>query len=142
MKEDRIITNLLLQLNKGKHQAHSASVDNHSNANSNQLEANMSSLDLVEDPTWYLDSVASSHLTRDKSQLTDIVPHSLSSLTTIGGHQLLVHGKGKATIRGNKTLNNILYVPSATRSLIFVGKLADDGHIITFDAKTCSIVHS
>lgn len=51
-------------------------------------------------------------------------------------------GKGKATIQGNKALCNVLYVPSATRSLVFVGKLANTCHIITFDAKTCSIVHS
>lgn len=51
-------------------------------------------------------------------------------------------GKGKAIIQGNKALNHVLYVPSTTRSLVFVGKLVDSGHIITFDSKSYSIVHA
>lgn len=41
-------------------------------------------------------------------------------------------GKGKAKIGHNKSISNVLYVPRATRSLISVGKLIDQGHIVIF----------
>lgn len=142
IREDQIVANLLTQLNKGKHQPHSASIEDHFNGDFDHLEANMASLELANDPTWYIDSTTSSHLTRNKLQLTNIVPRPSTSLTTVGGHKIPVLGKGKAVIHGNKALNNVLYVLFVTQSLVSVGKLANSRHIITFDSMSCSVVHS
>lgn len=107
------------------------------------LEENMVALDLDQEPTWYLDSTASSHLTSDKSQLTKFVPCSFpSSLTTTSGHRLPVVGKGKVVLGKNKTISNVLYVSDAIRNLVSIGKLVDAGHIITFDARSYKVVHS
>lgn len=140
-REQRMISQLVAQLGKS-HQAHSAATEDHSD-DDGHLEANMAALDIDRDPTWYLDSAASSHLTGESSHLTNVIEHlSPSSLTTASGHRLPVLGRGKAKLSDNKTLDDVLYVPAATRSLISVGQLADAGHIITFDAHSCSVVHS
>lgn len=103
----------------------------------------MATLDLDQEPTWYIDSATSSHLTSDKSQLSNIESRpTKSSLTTTSGHKLSIVGKGKAIVGDNKTLHNVLYVPTATRNLVSIGKLANDGHIIMFDARSCTVVHS
>lgn len=71
--EQCMITDLMSKLDKSKHQAHSTSHNDQSNGDSDHLEANMATLDLDQDPTWYIDSTASSHLIGDRSQLTNVV---------------------------------------------------------------------
>lgn len=54
----------------------------------------MATLGLDDEPTWYIDSTASSHL-------TDVVPQpSRTTITTAGGHRLPVVGKGKVVFTG------------------------------------------
>lgn len=80
-----MINQLVAHLGKAKHQAHLATTNDHSDGDSYHLEANMVTLDLDQDPAWYIDSTASSHLTGDNSQLTDVIAHpSHSTLTTMG----------------------------------------------------------
>lgn len=105
-----MISQLVAQLGKSNHQAHSTLTEDHS-INDGHLEANMVALDLERDPSWYLDSTAQSHLTGESSHLTNVSEHlSPTSLTTVGGHCLPVLGKGKAKLPGNKTLDNIFIV--------------------------------
>lgn len=79
-----MITQLVAQLSKGGHQAHSVATDDQSD-DDHHLEANMAALDLERDPDWYLNSAASPRLTEESSQLIDVTCSLVpSSLTTIG----------------------------------------------------------
>lgn len=95
----------MAQHNKGKHLAHLAASDDHSNGNSNHLEANMAALVLDEETTWYIDFATSSHHTRGNSQLTNVVTQPSTTTTIASGHRLLILvGKGKAILTEKKFL--------------------------------------
>lgn len=113
----------MAQLNKSKHQAHSTlTSEDHSDGDSDHhLEANMAAIGLNDEPTWYIDFTITSHLIGDSSQLNNVVSRSSpTTITIVGGHRLPQVGKGKAILKGNKSLDNFLYVPFATRNLISV----------------------
>lgn len=96
-----------------------------------------------EEPAWFLDSGASSHVTGTKAYLSAHAPAQITSIKTTSGQSLPVHSQGTASIEQSsgeiKHIEHILYVPGVKSNLLSVGKLADFGHLILFDSDKCSI---
>ncbi|KAE8721332.1 hypothetical protein F3Y22_tig00016212pilonHSYRG00019 [Hibiscus syriacus] len=93
---------------------------------------------------WVIDSGAMHHVT---SNLTSITHHSNCSnhgkLMVGNGYSLPVQMVGKAELpilSRTLSLSNILHVPSITKNLLFVSKLARGNHVfLEFYAKTCCV---
>lgn len=103
------------------------------------LEANLIEVTtLTEDNTvWILDSGANVHMTGEGRHLSHFVPLATSSkVATAGGFALDIKGKGALTFNDNK-ISDILYVPSARRNLISIGKITDLGHTVCFNSTHC-----
>lgn len=90
--------------------------------------------------TWILDSGASTHISRDKSSFTSLSDNSATSnVLTASGSGMPVSGSGCISLSKNKTISDVLYVPSITRNLLSIGKLTDQGHSVVFNSKYCYI---
>lgn len=63
-------------------------------------------------------------------------------MLTTNGTEMPTAGAGCIKLADNKTISDVLYVPSVTRNLLSVGKLADQGHTILFDSKHCYVFDS
>ena len=86
------------------------------------------------DPSWYVDSGASTHVTHDMK--------SLSQISEYGGHDSLIVGDGsglKITHTGKVvfpthirpiTLRDVLYVPAIKKNLLSVAKLITDNEFV------------
>jgi hypothetical protein len=89
---------------------------------------------------WFLDSGTSAHITRARNLLHEVraVPSS-STITTAGGKSLPIVGHSVTTLEKNKSVDQILYVPSIWKNLLSVGKFADAGYYTLFGPKRCWI---
>lgn len=96
-----------------------------------------------EEP-WFLDSGASSHVTRNASLMTNPTESSVSSIRTAVGQVLPVKNKGTVSFPTSKikSVGDVLYVPGVNTNLLSVGSLADLGHNILFTSKHCMIFDS
>lgn len=95
-------------------------------------------------PTWYLDSRASTHVTPDVNNLSIHTPYSGPAKVAVGnGQSLLVQitSFGKISTLYQFKLNNIFHVPNLSTSLLYVHQLAEDNNcLITFDANAFVIL--
>lgn len=93
---------------------------------------------------WYMDSRASNHVTRVRAKLQWIEGNSSGHTVKIadnGVHQVGAAGSSIVKIVSSKIkLGNILYVRTLTHSLLLVGSLIDQGHIIVFTNLQCIIL--
>lgn len=95
---------------------------------------------------WYMDSRASNHVTRVRAKLQWIEGNSSGHTVKIadnGVHQVGAAGSSIVKIVSSKIkLGNILYVRTLTHSLLLVGSLIDQGHIIVFTNLQCIILNN
>lgn len=88
----------------------------------------------VMDPSWYMDSGASYHVTPHSAQFEDFTPT---------GEQASVTGIGSVSLFQNNSklqLNDVLLVPTATKSLISVSKLTSDNPVnVHFTNSNCLV---
>lgn len=105
------------------------------------LVAMLSQLATRDETEWILDSGARSHFSNSKQSLSNFAATTTSAnVTTAGGAQLPVTGKGKVKFPGNKAMSNVLYVPSIQKNLLSVGQLADQGHNVLFTSRHCYVM--
>ncbi len=76
--------------------------------------------------------------------LHDIVEtHSFSSVQSTSGYARGVKGKGHVKLRLNgsiKKIMDVLYVHGMKNNLIYVGVLADKGHLDVFNSIRCFVL--
>ncbi|KAE8711850.1 hypothetical protein F3Y22_tig00110271pilonHSYRG00126 [Hibiscus syriacus] len=120
---------------------------NHSSANRGDNMSTTKSQDHVVSAghdQWIIDSGATHHVTPNEASLT---PHSSyanpGKLIVGSGDYLPVHLVGKAELNTSSrtlALSNILHVPSITKNLLSVSKLAKENSVfLEFHAKTCYV---
>ena len=99
----------------------------------------------VEDPSWYIDSGASTHITVDSGKLFNMQPYyGTESLLVGNGNALEIKHIGSTVFDTLTTepllLNNILHVPNITKNLLSVSQLlADNNVIVEFVGTFCFI---
>ncbi|KAH9744437.1 retrovirus-related pol polyprotein from transposon RE2 [Citrus sinensis] len=104
-----------------------------------------SSPEIVEDPSWYIDSGASTHITADSGKLFNMQPYcGTESLLVGNGNALEIKHIGSAVLDTLTTepllLKNILHVPNITKNLLSVSQLlADNNVIVEFVGILCFI---
>jgi hypothetical protein len=91
-----------------------------------------------------MDSGTTNHVTGQRASLALINnnPHG-HNITIADGTNLRVGAIGSTTLSsgsGGKNLNKVLYVPVLKRSLMSVGSLTNDGHIVVFTKLYCLIL--
>lgn len=83
------------------------------------------------DPSVYVDTGASSHMTNDAGILTNLVPYSGSDQVLVGnGSQLNITHIGDCNQYKNLKLNKVLLVPNIKKNLISVSQLVKDNSCI------------
>jgi hypothetical protein len=86
------------------------------------------------DPTFYVDSGATTHMTSQGGKLRNLKPYFGTSSVFVGNGQALpITHKGKAllkTTQGKLHLNNILVVPKLKKNLLSVSQLINDNDCI------------
>ncbi|XP_021757509.1 uncharacterized protein LOC110722552 [Chenopodium quinoa] len=86
---------------------------------------------------WYMDTGATSHMTRDSGNLSKLFNLSIPQFILVGGGKRIpMHGYGNYTTPSPKPfhLKNILYVPNIIKNLISVRKFTCDNSVsIEFD---------
>ncbi|KAK9066849.1 hypothetical protein SSX86_014172 [Deinandra increscens subsp. villosa] len=89
------------------------------------------------DPTWYLDTGATNHMSHSAGKLSSYVLNSrLNSIVVGNGSQIPIHGTGHTTINTSFPLHlkDILVSPSLIKNLCSVRRLTTDNNIsIEFD---------
>lgn len=109
------------------------------------MEATITELDSTSSPahSWVLNSGASTHISRDKSNMSELRPTTAPLfVTTANGTKMPVLRTGCTPISSNNKLSNILYIPSMTRNLLSIGKLADQGNTVLFNSDHCYVVNN
>ena len=97
---------------------------------------------------WVIDSGATSHMCHDKSLFVDFAPLRKQEVVSLGdGHQQEATGHGTVMLELDKAarikkckLQNVLYVPTLTYSLISVGKATNAKKKIVFKAEGCNFL--
>lgn len=88
----------------------------------------------LQDPSWYLDSGASNHVTTDFGKLTLKGTHlSFSKVVVDNGTKVPIQGIGSSYLAGRKRnllLKDILLVPLMQKNLISISKLTQDNSVI------------
>ncbi|CAM6096996.1 unnamed protein product [Calypogeia fissa] len=88
---------------------------------------------------WLIDSGASSHVTGNRTTLSQMSRSPASHVTTASGSHIPIAGKGSVKFNKNKAVSKVLYVPGVTRNLLSVGQLTDDGYSILFNKRKCYV---
>lgn len=91
-----------------------------------------------KDETWYIDSGATDHMSKQRSWFRDYAKLSTPKSITLGnGDQIHAIGHGKIDILSydgtkwiEKTLANVLYVPKLHANLFSQSKVLDNGHTL------------
>ncbi|KAI3690006.1 hypothetical protein L2E82_47980 [Cichorium intybus] len=96
------------------------------------------------DPSWYMDSGASTHLTSDQGKLSSSMTTSpVTSIFVGNGSSIPIHGFGHAsftTPSHSYALKNILFTPSIIKNLLSVRKFTIDNQTsVEFDPSGFSI---
>ncbi|KAI3710146.1 hypothetical protein L2E82_39920 [Cichorium intybus] len=96
------------------------------------------------DPSWYMDSGASTHLTSDQGKLSSSMTTSpVTSIFVGNGSSIPIHGSGHAsftTPSHSYALKNILFTPSIIKNLLSVRKFTIDNQTsVEFDPYGFSI---
>ena len=110
--------------------------DKENDCDLDQIEAHLTS-------SWYVDSGASKHITGDIDAFENF--RSIDSPTSIkiaDGKAYPVIGTREASVsstKGEIKFQKVLYVPSVTKNLLSVGKIADQNYGIYFNSTHCFI---
>ena len=97
---------------------------------------------------WILDSGASSHMTCNKSWLTNFRDSLADEYVTLGdGRKINIQGSGDVSIKlsndgvgCNIRLKNVLYVPQLATNLISLPKTTSSGLKVHLDGNSCTIL--
>jgi len=93
--------------------------------------------------SWIVDSGASQHLSRDRTQfLTYKSVSQPKSITIADGTRIEAHGIGDIAIQtraGIIRLTDVWYVPNMGASLISVARMVDAGYTVQFDQAICFV---
>lgn len=94
---------------------------------------------------WWIDSGASSHMTRHKEYFTSLLSYERE------GKIIYMANDGECDIKGigsilislstnrNATLENVLFIPSITKNLLSVSQMVDKGLEVKFVGEACLI---
>ncbi|XP_024046667.1 uncharacterized protein LOC112101007 [Citrus clementina] len=90
--------------------------------------------EIVEDPSWYIDSEATNHITNDLSKLVNPKAYVGNEQLYVGdGNALLIEHVGSVQLTTNTFeslfLNHVLHVPKITKNLLSVSKLLADNNV-------------
>ncbi|GAU43462.1 hypothetical protein TSUD_141000 [Trifolium subterraneum] len=103
------------------------------------IEAALHTLHLAQsDPSWYMDTGATSHMTSTHGNLSSYFNLSKNNSIIVGnGHSVPIQGFGNANLpppHPPLALSNVLHAPKLIKNLIFVRKFTTDNHIsVEFD---------
>lgn len=92
---------------------------------------------------WYIDSGASSHMTRYGDILTDTKNANVSEVATANNEALKVECVGNSRFKfddSSVVVNDILHIPRLSANLLSVYKMVLQGNTIVFDAYGCKIL--
>jgi len=102
----------------------------------------------LRDPLWYLDSGASHHLTHDNDNLIAKMSYSGPDVVKIGNNTgLPIKNVGSAVYTSpctahNFFIYNLLHVPSISKNLLSVSRLARDNNVFfEFHSDFCLVKH-
>ncbi|GKE94861.1 hypothetical protein Tco_1579716, partial [Tanacetum coccineum] len=93
---------------------------------------------VVQIVLWYLDSGYSRHMTRDRSQLTNLVNKFLGTVKFENDHVAKILGYGDYQI-GNVTISRVYYMEGLGHNLFFDGQFYDSNLEVSFRQHTCFI---
>lgn len=88
-------------------------------------------MDAAFDPSWYLDTGASSHMTNNAGNLASLCPSNSNTVTVGNGHVIPVPAIGNASISTPShvfSLPETLFVPCLSKNLISVRQFTRDNH--------------
>lgn len=113
---------------------YSNSTSNNPSNNTITHLAYVASASTIADPSWYMDSGVSAHITNNSANL-DHITHAYGKEEVIvgNGEKLTVKNTGVASLpckHQNLRLKNVLYASQVTKNLINVYKLTPDNNII------------
>ena len=105
------------------------------NQNQNSVAPFISSPEVIEDPSWYIDSGASSHITNDSGKLLDLQPYFGSEELLVGnGNGLKIKHIGSVLLATYShkplLLNHVLHVHHITKNLLSVSQLLTDNNVL------------
>ncbi|GKB33314.1 integrase, catalytic region, zinc finger, CCHC-type containing protein [Tanacetum coccineum] len=91
---------------------------------------------VVQIVLWYLDSSCSKHMTRDRSQLTNLVSKFLGTVKFGNDHVAKIISYGDYQI-GNVTISRVYYVEGLEHNLFSVWQFCDSNLEVAFRQHTC-----
>jgi hypothetical protein len=93
--------------------------------------------------TWYLDSGASNHMTRDWKKFKEIDSTFSGKVKFGDGSTVDIEGIGSIVFDGNSgnqwLLRDVYYIPKLRANLISLGQLAENGHMVLMDEDIITI---
>ncbi|KAL0558905.1 hypothetical protein IC582_003491 [Cucumis melo] len=98
--------------------------------------------DNVVEPTWYLDSGCSNHMTGNRNIFVTLDESFQSEVKTGDNTRLQVKGQGDILVKtkkGTKRVTNVFYVPGLKHNLLSIGQLLQQGLKVSFEGDICAI---
>ncbi|KAH9671717.1 reverse transcriptase Ty1/copia-type domain-containing protein [Citrus sinensis] len=101
--------------------------------------------EIAKDPSWYIDSGATNHITNDLGKLVNPKAYVGNEQLYVGdGNALLINHVGSVKLTINTfepfSLNHVLHVPKITKNLLSVSKLLADNNVTLKFVGTCCFV--
>jgi hypothetical protein len=112
---------------------------NVNNPSPTDIESAFNTLQLSQpDPSWYMDTGATSHMTSSSGNLSSYFKLSNNHKIIVGnGHSVPIQGLGKTQLENPHpplVLNNVLHAPNLIKNLVSVRKFTTDNKVsIEFD---------
>ncbi|CAA0832638.1 Unknown protein, partial [Striga hermonthica] len=107
--------------------------------NDNVCLSSILALKSTSNSDWYFDSECSRHMTGLKSNLTNIMHVSSSSVTFGDGAKNKVLGIGCLNVPGLPKLKNVLLVQNLKANLLSISQLCDQGLYVNFTKTQCHV---
>lgn len=103
-----------------------------------------------QNDAWYVDSGATSHMTKHKDLLQNESPSSIKRIRVADNKELSVESSGQVSLdtyndKGHEKkvlFNNVLYVPELATNLLSVSQIIHSGGQVIFDKTGCVIMNS
>lgn len=104
------------------------------------------SLNGIDSENWYIDSGATAHFTNNKKLLsiTKDIPNAMCTIAdnqklhveSVGNTQIEIDNNGK---NDAVLITDVLHVPKLSTNLLSVSRIAQQGYMVVFDRKKCTI---